>query len=96
MQEQAHSLRPSEVDRLARLGAYVDTEERTCPCGGRTLERLLSWPHPRPRWAAAAGVLLTPEWELTVRGREVKERWQALIAEARGITHLDPAVEKAA
>jgi hypothetical protein len=96
MQEQAHSLRPSEVDRLARLGAYVDTEERTCPCGGRTLERLLSWPHPRPRWAAAAGVLLTPRRELTERGREVKERWQALIAEARDITELELAVEKAA
>jgi hypothetical protein len=29
-------------------------------------------------------VLLTPERELTERGREVKERWEALIAEARG------------
>jgi hypothetical protein len=44
----------------------------------------LSWPRPRPRWATAAGVLLTPERELTERGREVKERWEALIAEAKG------------
>src|SRR5215208_4120552 len=43
----------------------------------------LSWPRPRPGWAAAAGVLLTPERELTERGREVKEKWEALIAEAK-------------
>jgi hypothetical protein len=96
MQEQVNSPPPSEVNKLERLGAYLDIEERNCPCGGRTLEGLLSWPRPRPRWAAAAGVLLLPERELTVRGREVKERWQALIAEARDITEVGSAVEKAA
>jgi hypothetical protein len=41
-------------------------------------------------------VLLRPERELTGRGREVRERWQALIAEARDIAELELAVEKAA
>jgi hypothetical protein len=96
MQEQVNSPRPSEVGKLEWLGTNVNTDDRTCPCEGRTLEGSLSWPRPRPRWAAAAGVLLLPERELTERGREVKERWQALIAEARDITELELAVGKAA
>jgi hypothetical protein len=93
MQEQVNSPPPSEVDKLERLGAYLDIEDRECPCGGRSVEGALkltgSWPHPPPRWAATTGVLLPPERELTVRGREVKERWQALIAEARDITDIE-------
>jgi hypothetical protein len=100
MQEQVNSALPSDVDKLEWLGADVETEDRKCPRGGRSVEGALkltgSWPHPQPRWAATAGVLLTPERELTIRGREVKERWQALIAEARDITEIEIAVEKAA
>jgi hypothetical protein len=96
MQEQVNSPRPSEVDKLEPLSACVDTEDHKCPCGVRTLEGLLSWPRPRPRWAAECGVLLTPERDLTERGREVKERWQALIAEARDIAELELVVEKTA
>jgi hypothetical protein len=96
MQEQVNSPPPSEVDTLERFGAYVAIEDRTCPCRGRTLESSLTRARPRPRWAAAAGVLLMPERELTERDRELKERWQALIAEARDITDLDLAIEKAA
>ena len=96
MQEQVNSSRPSEVDKLERLGAYVDPDDRKCPCGGRTLGGVLSRPRSRPRWAAAASVLLTPERELTKRGREVKQRWHAVLAEAMDTTELALAVEKAA
>ena len=40
---------------------------------------------PRTRWAATATLLLIPNWELPERDRQVKRRWWALIAEARGL-----------
>jgi hypothetical protein len=43
---------------------------------------------PRTRWAPTASLLLIPNWELPERDRQVKRRWQALIAEARSLGHL--------
>jgi hypothetical protein len=87
MHDQIKDPRPSRLARVESLGRV--SRRRTPNASGRARSpsgRPIC--PPRPRWAATASVLLTPNGELTERDRHVKQRWQALIVEARGLGEL--------
>ena len=96
MQDQIIQPRPSEVGRVESLGPPVHAEDAKSLWRGKERERLPKVAHScspsRFRSVATASVLLAPNWQLTERDRQLKQRWQALIAEARGLG--EPEVER--
>ena len=92
MHDQIKVPRPSRLGRVESLGPVstrrTPNASRKARSASGCRSSRLGGP-PRPRWAATASVLLAPNWELTDRDRHVKQRWQALIAEARGLGELE-------
>lgn len=92
MHDQIKATRPSRLARVESLGAASTPRTPNASPRARNPRGCQRWRlggPPPPTWAATASVLLAPNWELTGRDRRVKQRWQALIAEARGIGELE-------
>ncbi len=92
MHDQIKATRPPRLGRVESLGTastprMPNASRRARSPSGCQSRRLGD--RPRPTWAATASVLLTPDGELTDRDRHVKQRWQALIAEARSLGKLE-------
>ena len=92
MHDQIRGTRPSRLGRVQSLGPVSTPRTPNGSRKARGPSDCRSWRlggPPRPTWAATASVLLAPDWELTDRDRHKKQRWQALIAEARGLGELE-------
>jgi hypothetical protein len=92
MHDQIKATRPSRLGRVESLGPVSTPRTPNASRRARSPSGCRSWRlggPARPTWAAKASVLLRPNWELSDRDRHVKQRWQALIAEARGLGQLE-------
>ncbi len=92
MHDQIKATRSPRLGRVESLGPVSTPRTPNASRRARSPSGCRSWRlggPPRPTWAATASVLLAPHWELTDRDRHVKQRWQALIAEARGLGELE-------
>jgi len=92
MHDQIKAPRPPRLGSVEPLWAVAMPRTPNASRSARSPSDCWSWRlggPPRPRWAGAASVLLAPNWELSERDQHVKQRWQALIAEARGLGELE-------